>query len=388
MKPIVWIIGLGSGGLNKLTLETYRILDNADVIFLWSFEHPAATDMMNEGFHCEELFASSGEMEVGGWESVIETAEKRLRASRFQLAVAALPGDPLREGKIVSGLQQALDDCYTVDTSLLAKDDSLDRLTTIMKELRSDRGCPWDKEQTHESLKKYIIEETYEVIDAIDSKYMNNFCEELGDLLLQIVFHTQIAEEAKHFTLSNVLTGISDKLIRRHPHVFGAVIAESSEEVLINWDAIKKKEKSSGGEGKKDSADYFSIPKDLPALMMAEASQKKAAMIGFDWGNYLGPLAKIHEEIKELEMEIGNRQRLEDELGDLLFSVVNLSRFVGINAEEALRKATKKFQKRFLKMMEEIEKDGLVAEELGLSKLDSYWDKIKIEEKPGTLGSI
>ncbi|NLI90661.1 MAG: nucleoside triphosphate pyrophosphohydrolase [Peptococcaceae bacterium] len=389
MKPKLWVIGLGYAGLNKLTVETYKILAKADMILTSSLKHPAIADLAREGFHCRELFTSPGKVEsLESLEAFIAEIERCLLSeTEISEAVLALPGNPLREGRIAWSLNQKLANQYQVDSSLLANEYSFERLTGIMRELRSGWGCPWDKEQTHESLKKYIIEETYEVIEAIDTKNMNNFCEELGDLLLQIVFHSQIAEENKHFSLSDVCKGISDKLIRRHPHVFGTVIAETSEEVLVNWDAIKMKEKSSGREGKKES-DYFRIPNDLPALMMAEASQKKAAKIGFDWDDYHGPLAKIREELTELEVEIRDNQRLDEELGDLLFSVVNLSRFLGVNAEESLRQGTKKFQKRFNKMLVEMEKDGRVPEKLTLSELDMYWDKIKIEEKSGTLGSF
>jgi tetrapyrrole methylase family protein/MazG family protein len=251
-----------------------------------------------------------------------------------------------------------------------------------MSELRQGWGCPWDREQNHLSLKKYLIEEAYEVIEAIDSNNMHNLCEELGDLLLQVVFHAQIAQEDNQFSVFDVLEGISDKLVRRHPHVFGTVVAETCDEVLFNWDAIKRSEKA----GQIENVNHFDIPESLPALLLAEKTQKKAAKVGFDWDGYQGPLDKVREELLELEREIGNHERLEDEFGDLLFSIVNLSRPLNLNAEDALRKGTKKFQARFNKMLEKTNEANLKLSDLTLQEMDFYWDKVKNEEKSGTLG--
>jgi len=386
LKPDIYVIGLGHEGLNKLSLETYETLLKAKTIYVWTKEHPAVLDMLQAGFPCIEINEKNTGEE---WEVIVRCLKKhKITAGDQEVVVLALPGNPLREGKTVTHIGKALPEHFRICLDLLADDHSLTRLTEIMAELRSAWGCPWDREQTHLTLKKYLIEEAYEVIEAIDTKNMNNFCEELGDLLLQVVFHAQIAREENNFSLDDVLKGISDKLVRRHPHVFGSEIAESSEEVLVNWEAIKKSEKVEENQNQKKSDDYMKITKALPALLLAEEAQKKAAKVGFDWDGYHGPLAKIKEELAELEKEIETCHRLEEELGDLLFSIVNVSRFLKINAEEALRKGTLKFQKRFNKMVELIGRERLETQKISLDELDFYWDQVKIEEKTGTLGSF
>ncbi len=387
MTPVLHIIGMGHEGLDKLTLRTWKILSKAQLIFVLSKEHKTVKEMIAEGYPCLEIGESE---DRGDWEAAVDYLVNKITSTlRKEYMVLALPGYPLREGRIITGLERSLGQCFQIDASSLSDPHSIERLMGIMAELRSSWGCPWDKEQNHESLRKYLVEETYEVIEAIDTKNMNNFCEELGDLLLQVVFHSRIAQEEEHFSLADVIKTISDKLVRRHPHVFGSVIAETSEAVLTNWEAIKKDEKAAQGNSRQtETEDYFRIPKGLPALLLAEKVQKKAAKIGFDWEGYQGPLAKIREELVELENEIGNSQRLEEEFGDLLFSVVNLSRPLQINAEEALRLGTIKFQKRFNDMLALIRKKGLDVENLSLSELDLYWDQVKFKENNGTLGAF
>jgi len=390
VKPVIHLIGLGTEGVEMLTLQKYRMMTKADSILVWSKQHPAVADLIREGFPCVELFSSvTEENDFENWGFVVRKIESHLEnLSDIQNVVLTFPGNPLQEGKMIKVIHQSLADRYLLNFSLLERNDSLERLTAIMAELRSARGCPWDRDQSHLTLKKYLIEEAYEVLDAIDAQDMNNLCEELGDLLLQVVFHSQIASEGTQFSLGDVIKGISDKLIRRHPHVFSTVIAHSSEDVIVHWDAIKKKEKSQKKINEASQENFFSIPKGLPALMMAEKTQKKAAKIGFDWDDVQGPLAKIQEEFIELQNEADNKQRQEEELGDLLFSIVNLSRFLDVNAEEALRKGTSKFQKRVTKMMEKIEEEKREIGKLSLQELESYWNKVKKEEKYGTFGSF
>lgn len=244
-----------------------------------------------------------------------------------------------------------------------------------MAELRSRQGCPWDKEQTHESLKKYLIEETYEVIEAIEIGDLHNFCEELGDLLLQIIFHAQIATENGGFDISKIIEGIAEKLIRRHPHVFGNEAAATSTEVLESWEKIKRAEKKDQVET--GGTDYFHLPLGLPSLMLAEKTQKKAGKAGFDWDSYEGPLAKVEEETAELKQAIALGMGREEELGDLLFSIVNLARFFQIDSEEALRSSTQKFQKRFRKMLELMAEKNLSPEGMDLEQFDIYWEQAK-----------
>lgn len=258
---------------------------------------------------------------------------------------------------------------------------SINRLLEIMNTLRSPGGCPWDAEQTHDSLKPYLIEESYEVLEAIEAQDMYNLAEELGDLLLQVVFHAQVAQEAGEFQFQDVLKGIIDKMVRRHPHVFGDVQVKNSTEVLSNWDQIKKEEK-----GERAKEGLFSFPKGLPALMLAVKTQKKVAKVGFDWPDFEGPLAKVYEELKELEEAMAEGKGIQEEFGDTLFALVNLSRFLKIDPEDSLRKTVRKFQKRFLEMEKLAEFEGEKLVDLSLNKMDQYWEMAKIKEKNQEIG--
>ena len=252
---------------------------------------------------------------------------------------------------------------------------NIDHLLHIMKLLRSPGGCPWDIEQTHESIKKNLIEETYEVIEAINKKDKDLLCEELGDLLMQIVFHTQMEEEKGTFTFDDVCDGICKKLIVRHPHVFGDVTVNGSDDVLRNWDEIKLKTKGQKTAGES----MLSVPRELPALMRAQKLQQKAAKTGFDWADVSGALEKVSEETGELKETLADADggnQLE-ELGDLLFSVVNVSRFIGCDSEEALTSANDKFLARFLKVEELAEKKGINMKESSIEELDLLWDEAK-----------
>ncbi|KHC92713.1 MULTISPECIES: nucleoside triphosphate pyrophosphohydrolase [unclassified Thermotoga] len=242
-----------------------------------------------------------------------------------------------------------------------------EELVSIMEKLRSAEGCEWDRKQTHESLKPYLIEECYELIEAIDEKNDDMMKEELGDVLLQVVFHAQIARERGAFTIEDVIRTLNEKLIRRHPHVFG----DSPGYSYKQWEDIKAQEK-----GKKKSSRIGEINPLVPALSMARRIQENASQVGFDWKDPEGVYEKIEEELKELK-EAKDPGELEEEFGDLLFSIVNLSRFLNVDPESALRKATRKFVERFKRMEELIEKDGLVLEELPIEKLDEYWEKAK-----------
>lgn len=264
-----------------------------------------------------------------------------------------------------------------IEEGYIPKDEfSIDSLLDVMEELRSDEGCPWDKEQTHVSLKKYLIEETYEVLDAIDEGNMYKICEELGDLLLQVIFHAQIAKEYDAFDFKDVAKGIHDKLIRRHPHVFGDAVARTSQEVTLTWDAVKKQEK---GEGDPKDSLLAGVPSGLPALQRAEKLQKKAAKVGFDWPDYIGALDKVEEELEELKEEIknNNKQQIEEETGDLLFAVVNLARLLHVDPEDALRMTNSKFFKRFVHMEQSAEGKCLDIKTLSLNELDKLWEEAK-----------
>lgn len=258
---------------------------------------------------------------------------------------------------------------------------SLSKLAKVMATLRSDNGCAWDREQTHDTLKTCLIEESYEVLDAIEKRDMYNLCEELGDLLLQVVFHTQLASENRDFELQDVLQGVIQKLIRRHPHVFGTEKAETADDVIITWDRVKQEEKANNNE----EAAFFKDPLGLPALMWASATQRRVAKAGFDWPDYEGPWGKVQEELQELKGALTDGIGIREELGDLMFAIVNLSRFLELDAEEVLRDTIHKFQSRFLKMVELSQKDGQDFQRLPLEEMDVFWEKAKSEEKSSKL---
>lgn len=252
-------------------------------------------------------------------------------------------------------------------------------LLEIMRCLRAPGGCPWDAEQTHESIRKNLIEETYEVVEAIDKKDSGMLLEELGDLLMQVVFHTQIEEEKGSFNFDDVADGVCKKLIERHPHVFGEVEVSGVDDVLDNWDAIKRRKKGQ----KKGSEPMLSVPRELPALMRAAKIQQKASAVGFDWPDVSGAYDKITEETQELRkaVESGVKEDISDELGDLLFSVVNVSRFLKCDAEEALTTASDKFINRFIRVEQLAKENGVDMEKASLEELDRLWDIVKSHDK-------
>jgi len=255
----------------------------------------------------------------------------------------------------------------------------MEKVLEIMEILRGENGCNWDKKQTHESLLPYVIEETYEVVDALEKKDFDSIKEELGDLLFQIVFHAQLAKEAGKFEFRDILESLSQKLISRHPHVFGNPENLTSEEVLENWDKLKAKENLIKGVQLESILD--GIPRSLSALAKAEKLQQKAAKVGFDWQRPEEIVDKIQEELEELKQELNNSkknfQRVEEELGDLLFAVVNLSRFLKLSSELALRKANEKFEFRFKKMEQEARQKGLQFHTLSLWEMEELWSKVK-----------
>lgn len=256
---------------------------------------------------------------------------------------------------------------------MAAKEKPIDRLRRIMSRLRSPKGCPWDREQTHQSIKQNLIEECYEVVDAIESGDADALCDELGDLLLQVVFHAQMAREEDHFDFDDVANSIAEKLVRRHPHVFGKNKLKTANQVLTQWHHIKKSEVHR----RKSILD--GAPKHLPALMKAQEVQKKAARVGFDWSNVDDVRLKVEEERAELAtaMRSGRRRQIEEELGDLLFAVVNLARVQKIDAEDALNRTVKKFRRRFQQIEREIARRGKKLEDCSLAELDAIWDKVK-----------
>ena len=253
-----------------------------------------------------------------------------------------------------------------------------DKLVAIIKRLRNpDDGCPWDREQSHRSIRQYILEETYELIEAIDADDADSMCEELGDVLLHILFHADIESDRGNFSIDDVIDGISEKLIRRHPHIFGDVEVADSDEVLKNWEHLKLKERS---EKNNNPSLLDGVPHSMPALALAQRMQERAARLGFDWKDEQDVLAKVDEEMAEMrEAREGGIDELEDEIGDLIFAVVNYARFVGLNAEMALRRTTEKFEKRFRFVESGVRESGNNSPTL--AEMDILWEKAKEKEE-------
>ena len=245
---------------------------------------------------------------------------------------------------------------------------AFERLLNIMDDLREK--CPWDKKQTIQTLRHLTIEETYELADAILDENMNDIKEEIGDIMLHMVFYSKIASETNDFDIADSLNTVCDKLVERHPHIYGDVVAETEGEVKKNWEKIKLKS------GKKSVLE--GVPKSLPALVKASRIQEKARGIGFDWDNKDQVWEKVQEEIQELKVEIdSDSSKIEDEFGDVLFSLINYARFIGVNPENALEKTNKKFIKRFQYLEVESKKDGKELSEMSLEEMDMYWEKAK-----------
>ena len=247
--------------------------------------------------------------------------------------------------------------------------DRLRQLVEVVRGLRSPEGCPWDREQTHASLRATMLEEAYEVLEAIDEQSMGKLREELGDVLLQVLMQSEIAHEAGEFTLGDVADAVREKLVRRHPHVFGSTVVSGADEVLRNWEALKAAEY-----GRESALD--GVQRSLPALQWAWSLQRRAANIGFDWPNVDGALDKIREELEELR-EAPTVEAREAEFGDLLFSLVNVARKLGMNPEDALRAATGRFEARFRMMEQKAKAEGRALKDLPLDEVDQYWEAAK-----------
>jgi MazG family protein len=269
-----------------------------------------------------------------------------------------------------------------------------ERAVSIMARLRGPGGCPWDRDQTFDSIKPYTVEETYEVLEAIDNRDWPELSGELGDLLLQILFYSQMANEQGTFSIDDVLDNLSDKLVRRHPHVFGDVKADTSSEVLRNWDAIKRQEKREGGSPTSPEPDSVlgGVSSAMPALLEAHKLSSKAAGVGFDWPNVEGLFDKLQEETEELRQEVRQvsdkqklpeplRQRLEEEVGDLFFVLVNMARYLSLDSESALKKSNRKFKRRFQWMEESLRASGRMPQEATADELESLWTQAKEQER-------
>jgi len=250
---------------------------------------------------------------------------------------------------------------------------SLERLVKIMEELRGPHGCPWDREQTRESLKPFLLEEAYELLEALDEQDPEKIKEELGDLLFQIIFHCQLAKEKEEFGINNVIDNITKKMVSRHPHVFGEAPLKTSKEVLQHWEEYKRME------DKKRESVLEGVPKTLPSLLRAQRLQNKASRVGFDWERVEDVFKKLDEELKEFKKAIDKKapREIEDELGDIFFVLVRISQFVGVNPEEALRKTISKFIHRFRHIEMKAREYGKRLSEMTLEEMDVFWEEAK-----------
>lgn len=258
-----------------------------------------------------------------------------------------------------------------------------------MATLRSDEGCPWDREQTHDSLKRYVIEEAYELLEAIEAEDDEALVDELGDVLLQVVFHAQIAAEENRFTMADVIEALRQKLIRRHPHVFGDAEAEDAKEVVRTWAEVKRQERAANASRDGEPRSLLaSVPRSLPALMEAEQVQRRAAQVDFQWDDISGAWAKVNEELDELQRAAqsmaapaadtaASQAAVADELGDVLFAVVNVARYLGVDAEQSLRETSGKFRRRFAHIEARARETGRALEEMTLEEMDALWDEAK-----------
>jgi len=260
-----------------------------------------------------------------------------------------------------------------------------EELVKIVGKLRSPKGCPWDRVQTHETLKPYMVEEVYEAIEAIDLKDYKRLREELGDILLHVIMHATMANEKKRFSINDIIDSISTKMIGRHPHVFGSKKAKSIAQVWQKWEEAKQQEIKAKGEKHKGILE--SIPQSLPALYRADKIQKRAARVGFDWDSVAGAWEKVHEEEEEIRKILKSRKRkaesgkLKEEIGDLIFAIVNVARKLEIDAEDALQASTSKFMRRFRKIEHYAKRKKMDIKHMTLKEMDEVWDKIKKRER-------
>jgi len=271
---------------------------------------------------------------------------------------------------------------FAATGSLMANSagDRFASLLSLMVRLRGEGGCPWDREQTRTSLKPFLLEETYEVLEAIDQGSRDHLVEELGDLLFQVVFHCQIASERAEFTIDDVVARLCDKMIRRHPHVFGDRVVADAREALAQWEQIKRAEGDASGQPR---SALDGVPDTLPALLRAQRLQVKAGRVGFDWTEWRQAWAKLREEIAELEAALDSEptERVGEELGDVMFSMVNVARLRGVDAEDCLRRATVKFTRRFREVEAEMRAVGRKVSEASAEDLDQAWESVKVRER-------
>lgn len=390
---LIRIVGLGPGDPDLLTLgarEAIRRAGHAVTVLappeLVRFLEADGVIVLHEQIAEPSLFLRGSNKEIASFVAGLDGADLALGIvgnalsdfAGLPILLRALENRGLRV-EIVPGMPRATL-AAAIEMPLLAlppgsAHHSWGDLVEIMARLR--RSCPWDREQTHQSLLPYLVEEAYEVVEAVEAHDDEDLCEELGDLLLQVVFHAQLATERGKFTVADVIDNLSNKMIRRHPHVFGDRHVGSVAEVWQNWEQLKALEPT----GRKRASRLDGIPKALGALQRAQRMQEKAARIGFDWPDVTGIEAKLEEELRELDAvrRDGDKLQVRDEIGDVLFTLVNLARALGGDAEGALRAANEKFYRRFAFMERRAESDGRDLADLSLDELEELWQLAKSE---------
>ncbi len=395
---MVRIVGLGPGDPSLMTLGSVDALRSVAHALVLLAPADLQAYLASAGVTLTDDVASDAALIVRGGTDEIERFAVRIDAlrERGDLGIGVLgnplsdfPGLPLLlralearsiETAIVPGMPHAtLSASITMPLVPLPPQSShysWDDLIEIMARLRL--GCPWDREQTHRTLVPYLIEETYEVVEAIENEDASELCEELGDLLLQIVFHAQLGSETGAFTVADVIDALSNKMVRRHPHVFGSAVIEDVDSQWRSWEKLKSQEKT----GQKRASRLEGIPKHLGALQRGQRMQEKAARVGFDWPDISGVLDKLHEELTELSearRAKNDDEHVREELGDVFFTIVNLSRALGIDAEAAMREANEKFYRRFRFMEERVAENGKALADLSLGELEELWQQAKTQ---------
>ena len=391
---LVRIVGLGPGDPSLLTIGGLDALRSVERAVTLLAPPDLQKHLAEHGVTIDRSLVEDAALLVRGSEEAVASFVERLAGERIGVGVLGnplsdFPGLPLllraleargAATEIVPGMPHAtLSASITMPLVPLPPQSqhyAFDDLVEVMARLRM--GCPWDKEQTHRTLVPYLIEETYEVVEAIENDDLDALCEELGDLLLQIVFHSQLGSEIGRFTVADVIDALSNKMVRRHPHVFGDAVIEDVDTQWRNWEKLKAQEKT--GLARKSRLD--GIPKHLGALQRGQRMQEKASRVGFDWPAVSGILDKLHEEMNELAEARREKQddpHVREELGDVFFTLVNLSRALGIDAETAVREANEKFYRRFTFMEERVAAQGKALSDLSLDELEELWQLAKTQ---------
>jgi len=372
---MITIVGLGSGGFDELTLGAWEALQTAECVLLRSAEHPAVPGLASRGIRFTALDEAAGARE-GDAAVAARLAERVLEAAAGGDVVYAVPGHPRIDELSVPRLMERAA-ARGIEARVVAASSptaaAFDEFVAIIARLRGPDGCPWDREQTFASLKRFMIEEAYEAVEAVDSGQREKLCDELGDVLIQVVLNSQLATEEGSFTIRDVIANVTDKLIRRHPHVFEDVSVADSAEVLRNWEQIKRRERP------ERTSVLDGVPSDLPALMKAMEVSKRVVRVGFEWPTLDEVFAKLDEELAELRAAIptGDHDAIAGEIGDILFTTVNIARFLKVDPEDALRTMVARFTDRFRHVEQLASQGGKPLTEMSIEELDALWEAAK-----------